>query len=114
MDTTTIIETLVKIIDRLTKQPGTLSVRSTVALERIGDILMDQLQPIRDAIQRQADKLADTLTTEIGQITAKLSAVVSMDEVQGLVDEIDQKTETFAQQIRDIVPDQVPDPVPEP
>lgn len=112
---TTTVDTLVKIIDRLTKQPGALSVRGVEALERIGETLMDGLQPFRDAIDRQTQILADTLTTEIGQIADKLGNVVNVADVQMLADELNAKTDAFAEQIRNIVPDTpAPEPEPEP
>lgn len=115
MDMTSTIDTLVKIIDRLTKQPGALSVRGVEALERIGEHLMDALQPIRDAIDRQAQVIADTLTTELGQIAEKMGNVVNVADVQMLADELNTKTDAFAEQIRNIVPDTpAPEPVPEP
>jgi len=100
MDTTAIINTLVKIIDRLTKQPGALSVRGVAALERIGDTLVDGLQGIKDAIQAESEVLA----AEMDQIAAKLQGTVTEAEKQEVVDQIHDLTE----RIRNIVPD--PDP----
>jgi len=103
MDTTAIIDTLVKIIDRLTKQPGALSVRGVEALERIGDTLVDGLQGIKDEIQAESEALA----AEIEQIAAKLQGTVTEAEKQEVVNQIRDMT----QRIRNIVPD-TPDPDP--
>ena len=98
MDTTPILDTLVKIIDRLTKQPGALSVRGVAALEKIGDTLVDGLQGIKDAIQAESEVLA----AEMDQIAAKLQGTVSEAEKQEVVDQIHDLTE----RIRNIVPDE--------
>jgi len=119
MDTTAIIDTLVKIIDRLTKQPGALSVRSTVALERIGDILMDGFQGVKDAIAAEAASVAQALeavASEMQQAIDALQGNVTEAEKQEAIDQLVAlkiTTDDLTQKIRNIIPDApVPDPDP--